>query len=418
MGPLCCPVSAALPACMRLQRHRDTGNSAIALAVAGVLATLLLLHPGSAGAASLQDRLEGSKQKLEHAEEREGVLTSTLARYHDQIGELETQVAALRSREAAVRRELAAKQAQLDRATAALRRGQRRLARVRSHLKRSLQVLRERLVAIYESGSPDMLSVLLSSSSYSDFATRSEYVSRIQQADEGVVVRVRELRDEAKRTVARLGRAKREIEAARDAIASRQTALAEAREAAEARRARLVSVRAERQRALARVENHVDRFSANVQAVQQRIAEQIMESSSSTPLPAGPFSGGASSSGLIWPVEGVITSGFGPRWGSFHPGIDIGVPEGTPIRAAASGTVVLMQSEAESGGYGNYTCIDHGGGLSTCYAHQTSFATSPGASVSQGEVIGYVGSTGFSTGPHLHFEVRVNGEPVDPMGYL
>ncbi len=76
------------------------------------------------------------------------------------------------------------------------------------------------------------------------------------------------------------------------------------------------------------------------------------------------------------------------------------------------------KSEAESGGYGNYTCIDHGGGLSTCYAHQTSFATSLGASISQGEVIGYVGNTGFSTGPHLHFEVRANGEPQDPLGYL
>jgi murein DD-endopeptidase MepM/ murein hydrolase activator NlpD len=80
--------------------------------------------------------------------------------------------------------------------------------------------------------------------------------------------------------------------------------------------------------------------------------------------------------------------------------------------------VILMQSEAESGGYGNYTCIDHGGGLSTCYAHQSSFATSVGASVSQGDVIGLSGNTGNSTGPHLHFEVRVNGVATDPLGYL
>ncbi len=101
-----------------------------------------------------------------------------------------------------------------------------------------------------------------------------------------------------------------------------------------------------------------------------------------------------------------------------HEGIDIAVPEGTPIRAAADGTVILMQSEAESGGYGNYTCIDHGGGLSTCYAHQSSFATSVGAGVSQGDLIGYVGNTGHSYGPHLHFEVRINGTPTDPLGYL
>ena len=101
-----------------------------------------------------------------------------------------------------------------------------------------------------------------------------------------------------------------------------------------------------------------------------------------------------------------------------HEGIDIAAPEGTPIRAAASGTVILMQSEAESGGYGNYTCVDHGGGLSTCYAHQSGFATSSGASVRQGDVIGYVGNTGHSFGAHLHFEVRTSGVAVDPMGYL
>jgi len=125
-----------------------------------------------------------------------------------------------------------------------------------------------------------------------------------------------------------------------------------------------------------------------------------------------------SAAGFIWPVEGTVTSGFGYRWGRMHEGIDISVPEGTPIRAAADGTVILEQSEYESGGYGNYTCIDHGGGLSTCYAHQSSFAASVGARVSQGDVIGYSGNTGHSTGPHLHFEVRINGAPTDPLGYL
>ena len=96
---------------------------------------------------------------------------------------------------------------------------------------------------------------------------------------------------------------------------------------------------------------------------------------------------------MIWPVDGPVVSGFGSRTidGSYeyHPGIDIAVPEGTPIRAAAAGTVIFTEPEADSGGYGNYTCIDHGGGLSTCYAHQSSFAVSAGQSVSQGDIIGY-----------------------------
>ena len=131
-------------------------------------------------------------------------------------------------------------------------------------------------------------------------------------------------------------------------------------------------------------------------------------------LPAG-TPGAASAAGMIWPVNGILTSGFGYRWGRMHEGIDIAVAEGTPIFAAASGTVILA---AYSGGYGNYTCIDHGGGLSTCYGHQSGFAVSSGSSVSQGQVIGYSGNTGSSTGPHLHFEVRINGAATDPLGYL
>jgi murein DD-endopeptidase MepM/ murein hydrolase activator NlpD len=103
------------------------------------------------------------------------------------------------------------------------------------------------------------------------------------------------------------------------------------------------------------------------------------------------------------------------RWGRLHAGIDIAVPSGTAIHAADGGRVVLM---GWVGGYGNYTCVQHTGSLSTCYAHQSSFATSNGASVAKGQVIGYVGCTGHCFGDHLHFETRVNGAPVDPMGYL
>jgi murein DD-endopeptidase MepM/ murein hydrolase activator NlpD len=128
---------------------------------------------------------------------------------------------------------------------------------------------------------------------------------------------------------------------------------------------------------------------------------------------AGPVTQG--SGGLVWPVNGPVVSPFGMRWGRLHAGVDIAVGSGTPIRAADSGRVVLM---GWVGGYGNYTCIQHTGSLSTCYAHQSSFATSNGANVGQGQVIGYVGCTGHCFGDHLHFETRVGGSPVDPMGYL
>ncbi len=126
-------------------------------------------------------------------------------------------------------------------------------------------------------------------------------------------------------------------------------------------------------------------------------------------------SGAAPASGFVWPVDGPITSSFGLRWGRMHEGIDIGVGFGTPIRAAAAGTVIHA---GWLGGYGNLVVVDHGGGLSTAYGHQQEIYVSSGQQVDQGTVLGEVGSTGNSTGPHLHFEVRVNGSAVDPLGYL
>jgi murein DD-endopeptidase MepM/ murein hydrolase activator NlpD len=118
---------------------------------------------------------------------------------------------------------------------------------------------------------------------------------------------------------------------------------------------------------------------------------------------------------FIWPITGSLTSPFGPRSGRLHAGIDIAAPTGTAIRAADTGQVVIAGWQ---GGYGNYTCIRHTRTLSTCYAHQSRLLVQPGQTVFQGNVIGAVGSTGNSTGPHLHFEVRINGQPVDPMAYL
>jgi murein DD-endopeptidase MepM/ murein hydrolase activator NlpD len=125
----------------------------------------------------------------------------------------------------------------------------------------------------------------------------------------------------------------------------------------------------------------------------------------------GEFTGGA----LSWPVSGVVSSGYGMRWGAMHTGVDIAAPSGTPIVAAADGTVMIASYHYS---YGNYVVVDHGSGISTLYAHNTSLAVAPGQVVSRGQVIAYCGSTGDSTGPHCHFEVRVNGAHQNPMGWL
>ena len=144
-------------------------------------------------------------------------------------------------------------------------------------------------------------------------------------------------------------------------------------------------------------------------------ARVAAEAASSRQRGSQASNGAVSDVGLIWPIHGVVTSEYGPRWGGFHPGIDIATSYGTPIEASKSGVVVYSGYD---GGYGNYVCIDHGGGLSTCYAHQSQIAVGDGESVGQGQVIGYEGSTGDSTGPHVHFEVRINGATQNPRDYL
>ncbi|MEA2704073.1 MAG: hypothetical protein QOD63_2018 [Actinomycetota bacterium] len=125
--------------------------------------------------------------------------------------------------------------------------------------------------------------------------------------------------------------------------------------------------------------------------------------------------GNVSASGLIWPVSGPVTSGFGVRWGRLHAGIDIAPGYGTPVHAAKGGTVIMAGT---NGGYGNCVIIDHGGGLTTLYGHMSKLTVNDGESVKQGEQIGNVGSTGSSTGPHLHFETRIGGNPQNPMRFL
>ena len=384
-----------------------------ALAAAAAL-LVLLATATTASAEDLESKLDAAEAKLSDVRERKGVLTTTISRYGERIKRLTSEVAELRGREAEVEARLRVKQAEFDRAVAELDRAKRRLAVMRARLKRALIALRERLVSIYETGTPDLLSVIVGADGYDDLIDRTEYLNHIRGMDEAVVTRVRDLRDQVKDTVARLRTVKEQIEAARDAIAAEEQALASARAAVQQRQTALVGVRRSRMAALEQIEDSEQHLHGEVAEIQAELAARLGEMASA-PLPAGPIRYGSGQ--FIWPVDGPVVSGFGMRWGRMHEGIDIAVPAGTPIRAAASGSVVLVQSDAESGGYGNFTCLDHGGGLQTCYAHQSSFVVTAG-SVSQGDVIGYVGCTGHCYGDHLHFEVRIGGAATDPLGYL
>jgi murein DD-endopeptidase MepM/ murein hydrolase activator NlpD len=382
-------------------------SSRLALIAAAVLATVLVLlgFAVAAPADDLQTKLDRKEAALDDVKEKEGVLSSEIKRYEDQISQLTGEVAALRNREAAV-------QAKLDEAEAELKQAVSELKVLRERLARSMEALKERLVTIYKSDDPSAIAVVLDSNGFDDALSRFEYLEAIQTQNADIVDRVRDLRNDTRETVAR-------VRTTRDAIAARRAELARTHQELKAREAELDAARDRSQQALDKVDSRADRLEGGIDDIQGEIQKQLAEAAAAesgvAPLPAGPIQGAGS--GFIWPVNGSVVSPFGMRWGRPHEGIDIAVPAGTPIRAAKAGTIAFVQSEAESGGYGNYTCIDHGGGLATCYAHQSSFAITSGP-VDQGDVIGYVGCTGHCFGDHLHFEVRINGVAVDPMGYL
>jgi murein DD-endopeptidase MepM/ murein hydrolase activator NlpD len=386
---------------MRNGRPNTQTRPTTALAVGAALLAALVLGTG-AQAQDLQSELEQRQSELAQEKDKKGVLSSELADWNARVDQLAGEVAVLRNREAIVIGELRRTQARLNRE-------KEELGRLKTQLGRSLNVLRRRLVGIYRSGSPDLLTVMLESDGFDDLLSRYEYLRRIEEQDSSIVSRVRTLRNGTRLTVEQVTEDRNDIE-------DKKAELERTRAQLEAREAELAAVRDQKAAALDEVESNIEQLEGDVSDLQGQIQQQIQSASETPgvePLQSGPVQGAAN--GWIWPVNGTLTSPFGYRWGRMHEGIDISVPEGTPIHAAKPGRVILA---AYTGGYGNYTCVDHGGGLSSCYAHQSSYAVSSGDSVSQGEVIGYSGNTGSSTGPHLHFEIRVNGSAVDPLGYL
>jgi murein DD-endopeptidase MepM/ murein hydrolase activator NlpD len=386
---------------MRTGSAQTTAGRPARAVVLGALATLLAatsagLAVRDAPAQSLQEKMEATQAGIDKAKDKEGVLTTEISHYSDRIDTLAGQVAELRNREAVVQEQLDQKQAELEAQ-------QERLEQLRARLQLSISALSDRLVAIYKSGEPDVISVILSADGFDDLLARTEYLQSIENRDSEIVNHVRDLRNQTQQTVAA-------VKAARNAIAAKRQELEQTRTTLEARTAELDAARDQQAATLSKVREHREKLEGDLTEISEQIAQQLQNTSS--PLPAQPIRGG--SGGMIWPVAGSVVSGFGMRWGRMHEGIDIASPGGTPIRAAKSGRIVLA---AATGGYGNYTCIDHGGSLSTCYAHQSRFAMT-GGSVSQGTVIGYVGCTGSCTGDHLHFEVRINGSATDPLAYL
>ena len=376
----------------------------------GLTAYLVLPLPGLS--APLSNRIDQKRAEIEKDKQKEGVLSTTIEGFSARIGNLEGEISSTQKRLNQAQSELDRQKDELLRVRDRLEAARDRLARLRSELATARQLLAKRLVEIYKSDTPDALTVVLESDGFGDLLERTEFLERISDQDREITDRVRGLRNQAQDQAVELADLEQREQLAAERILHERDQIASAQNQLVSSRDQLASARADKQGALASVRDHrgvLEDDLASLEAEQARVASALQGAPAPGPVKQG-------SGQLIWPVSGPVTGAFGEvRPGHIHAGIDIAVPEGTPIRAADSGRVALM---GWVGGYGNYTCIQHTATMSTCYGHQSSFGTSNGASVSQGQVIGYSGNTGNSTGPHLHFEVRINGNPVDPMGYL
>lgn len=386
--------------------------------------SILLLVLASAAAAGtsdlrdrqseIQDRIASLRNKIASANSRSGVLTSQISLVTTRIRSLEDDVARASAKLDAIESDLAVRRNKLAALTQIYQLQTGELNRLkREHAAAEARASR-RLVAIYQEEDPTTVDVVLASRSFTDLLDQLDFLGEIGRQDQSIArelsaakLKMRDARAKTNRSRKQVAEAARGLERQLDAQLAERNRLVSVQD-------QLADARATKQQTLSKVEGSKQEFLAEAAALEQASAElaakiQAAQRSSAVSV------GGASPSGYIWPVSGPVTSTFGPRWGGMHEGIDIAAPSGTPIRSAAAGTVIYA---GWLGGYGNLVVVDHGGGVSTAYAHMSSIAAGTGAQVAQGQVIGYVGSTGHSTGPHLHFEVRINGQAVDPLRYL
>jgi murein DD-endopeptidase MepM/ murein hydrolase activator NlpD len=386
-------------------------------------ACLLVVSPVASGQEGASDRkqivdgrISALEKKIQSAREQEGVLTSQIEVVSDKINALQNDVDAASARLGQLEAVLALHQRRLERLNDLYTLQTRKLVFLQRQHQEAVARLSKRLVEIYTSERTSSLAVMLESGSFSDMLDQLEFINTIGRQDQKVAHEVESAKLQMQETRNATRKTRRQVAEITSAVAARTVEQRAVRDRLAWSQRELATARRDKRDTLSEVRE--DKEAAighmrDLQAESASLAAKIRSAQSAAVVP-GP-TGAPSAAGFIWPVHGVLTSGFGYRWGRMHEGIDLAVSSGTPVVAAASGTVIVA---GWMGGYGNLVVVDHGGGVSTAYGHNTMVTVGVGQHVAQGQLISYSGSTGHSTGPHVHFEVRINGSPVDPLGYL
>ena len=387
--------------------------------VAALLIAMALLGAPALSRSSLETQIEQHRQRQHQIHEQLQQKRSQLHAAQIRVGNLQQQLSDTNRAIGGVNAQLDVLSAQQHVTEKRLSWNAVQLGAAKATLKRHSDAMKRRLVDIYEHGDLGYMDVLLSASSFSDFVERWDDLRLLIAANQRAIrarrdaeKKVATIQAQLEATRLALQRSAEEQRRARNVLATLANERSNLVAVADGQRRHVAGQVAEMEDLSSSEESQLEALivERQRQLEAERLARQRAAGITGTPVAEG---GGQ----LSWPVSGTITSPFGWRHSpfggapEFHQGLDIGAPMGTTIAAAAGGTVI---SAGWYGGYGNYILIDHGGGVATGYGHCSQIFVSSGQTVQRGQAIGAVGSTGASTGPHLHFEVRVNGKAVDP----
>jgi murein DD-endopeptidase MepM/ murein hydrolase activator NlpD len=339
---------------------------------------------------------------------KSSALSSDITNMSGKIQGLRGRISKLQNRQNAIQDDLNNKAARQKKIANSLSISRARLARLRKDLAHSRAVLAARIVEVYKQGEPNVIQIALSSRGFADMVERTTYMQHIASQDKRIIANVTKLKGSTKKETVKLAGLEKEASRLVAQVRSQRDEVAAAKRPLASQRNELASAVSHRKSKLAVISRSLRADEEDLSAMQVSSDAVSGYLDNSAPIKHG-------SGNLIYPVNGQFTSPFGYRWGRLHAGIDLAVPIGTAVHAADTGTV---RYASWMDGYGNYICIQHTGTMSTCYGHNSRLMVHVGQSVHQGQVIAASGNTGHSTGPHVHFEVRINGNPVDPMGYL
>lgn len=372
--------------------------------VALLLSAALPLWPYTAEANDIREQLEQAQRDLEAVRRKQKEVQNELADIAFQAEEAEAQLRLVEAELAQANANLAVITAEYEEVSAELEQVQAEVAVAQARYAEKRKILGDRIRAMRENGAVDKLDVLFGAATFREFISRAEILRQLAQKD-------RELMDQVRAEKLALEEKQREVE-------GRKTRLAALKAEAEEYQAAVVAKRAEREQVSRSLEDRRRALAAQLDEMErysQQLAEQVAALVRELNRQAGIFA-------PIPPVTPVIiTDYFGMRWHPIlgtqrmHYGVDFAADWGQEVRAIEAG-VVLQTSYDDV--FGNLVIIDHGGGITSWYAHNSRILVSPGQAVSQGEVIALAGSTGWSTGPHVHLEVHVNGVQKNPLDYI